>query len=171
MTLKRFLRLAIVSFIIFFALITAIGLFFPPQVTVMRRATIPQPKEKLYPLIADMRNWHTWLADSTVTFAPATAATTGKGAALVIGGKRVAITTATPDYIEALWEMREGRNQTSGFYLQSDSLSGGTIVQLHFTQKLKWYPWERIASRLNEKILGPVLDANLARLEAVSKQQ
>lgn len=170
MTFTRFIKLAIVSFVIFFALITAIGLLFPPQVTVMRRATIHQPKEKIYALISDTKNWHKWLADSSVTFEPVTANTSGKGAAIMIGGKKVAITEATPDYIEAVWEMRKGRNQTSGFYLQPDLQTNGTIVQLHFTQKLQWYPWERIASRLNEKILGPILDQNLLKLEMAARQ-
>lgn len=170
MTIKRFLKLAVVSFIIFFALITAIGLLFPPRVTVVRRATIQQSKEKLYPLIADTKNWYKWLADSTVTFLPITSQSAGKGAAINIGGKKVEIVQATPDYIESIWEMREGRNQVSGFYLKKDSLSNGTVVQLHFTQKLKWYPWERIASRLNEKILGPILDQNLIKLENAAKE-
>lgn len=171
MHLTRFVKLAVVSFIVFFALITAIGLMFPPFVTVVRQATIQQPKEKLYPLIADTKNWHKWLADSTVEFKPVTTNTTGKGAAILIGGKKVAITEATNDYIESLWEMRENRNQTSGFYLQTDSATNGTIVRLHFTQKLNWYPWERIASRLNEKILGPVLEGNLTKLEAAAKEE
>lgn len=169
MTLKRFIKLAVISFIIFFTLITAIGLLFPPQVTVMRSTTIPQPKERLYSLIADTRNWPIWLADSSVSFEQVTTNTTGKGATVLIGGKKVELLNATPDFIEALWEMREGRNQTSGFYLQPNKHGGGTIVQLYFTQKLNWYPWERIASRLNEKVLGPVLDKNLIKLAEAAK--
>ena len=168
MSLRRFIKLAVVSFVVFFVLVTAIGLLFPPFVTVMRQATIHQPKEKIYPLIADTKNWHKWLADSTVEFKPITANSTGKGAAILIGGKKVAITEATNDYIESIWEMNENRNQTSGFYVKTDSNTNGTIVQIHFTQKLNWYPWERIASRLNEKILGPVLDGNLIKLEKIA---
>ena len=171
MNAGRFIKMAIVSFVVFFVLITTIGLLFPPVVTVVRRATIQEPKEKIYPLIADTRNWQKWLADSTVEFKPLTANNTGKGAAILIGGKKVEITEATNDYIEALWEMRENKNQTSGFYLQTDSSTNGTIVQLHFTQKLNWYPWERIASKLNEKILGPVLEGNLAKMEQVATEE
>lgn len=170
MSFRRFIKLAVVSFIIFFALITAIGLLFPPFVTVVRRETIHQPKEKLYPLIADTKNWHLWLADSTVLFEPVTKQTSGKGAIIKIGGKKVEIINATDDYVESLWEMRENRDQTSGFYLISDSLTSGTIVQLHFTQPVKWYPWERISVKLNEKILGPVLENNLRMLQRAADE-
>ncbi len=170
MSFTRFIKLAVVSFVVFFVLITVIGLMFPPFVTVVRQATIQQPKEKLYPLIADTKNWHKWLADSTVEFKSLSNNSTGKGASVLIGGKKVMITEVTQDYIESLWEMNENRNQTSGFYLQSDSNTNGTIVQIHFTQKLNWYPWERIASRLNEKILGPVLEGNLLKLEKAASE-
>lgn len=167
----RFIRLAVVSFVIFFVLLTVIGLLFPPVVTVVRRGVIQAPKEKIYPFIADTKNWHKWLADSTVVFAQLTPATTGKGAAVSIGGKRVQIIAVTHDYVEAEWELnkKENRIQTSGFYLLPDKETSGTVVQLHFTQKLKWYPWERIAARLNERVLGPVLDNNILQLDEAVK--
>lgn len=163
----RFIKLAVISFIIFFALLTAIGMLFPPTVTVVRRGVIQAPKEKIYPFIADLRNWHTWLADSSVSFEQLTFNTTGKGAAIAIGGKKVEIIAVTNDYIEALWELNKEKKHTqvSGFYLLPDKETPGTVVQLHFTQKLKWYPWERIAARLNERVLGPVLDRNILQLE------
>lgn len=161
----RFIKLAVISFVVFFCLITAIGLLFSPVVTVVRQATIQAPSEKLYPLIADTKNWHLWLADTTVKVLQVSSNTTGKGATVTINGKKVYITEVTPDYIESVWVLREGRVQTSGFYLKKDEQTGGTIVQIHFSQKLPWYPWERIAAKLNEKILGPVLETNLERLK------
>jgi len=37
-------------------------------------------------------------------------------------------------------------------------------VQWQFEQKLKWYPWEKFASLMSDKIMGPMMEANLDEL-------
>ncbi len=40
------------------------------------------------------------------------------------------------------------------------------IVQWQFEEKFKWYPWQRLSSMFNEKMLGPVMEESLDSLKA-----
>ena len=40
-----------------------------------------------------------------------------------------------------------------------------TIFQWQFEQEVAWYPWERLSSLMNDKILGTLMEKNLARLQ------
>jgi hypothetical protein len=40
-------------------------------------------------------------------------------------------------------------------------------VQWQFEQKVKWYPWERLGSMMNDKILGTMMEKNLNNLKAL----
>jgi thiamine kinase-like enzyme len=44
-----------------------------------------------------------------------------------------------------------------------------TVVQWQFEQKLKWYPWERLGSMMNDKILGTMMENNLNRLKTLAE--
>ena len=46
----------------------------------------------------------------------------------------------------------------------ADAANAGCTVQWQFEQTLGWLPWDRLGSMLNEKIMGPQLEANLQQL-------
>jgi hypothetical protein len=48
--------------------------------------------------------------------------------------------------------------------LIGDSLQKVTVVQWQFEQKIKWYPWEKFGSMMNDKILGTMMEKNLGNL-------
>ncbi|MBW7951265.1 MAG: hypothetical protein H3C56_01540 [Chitinophagaceae bacterium] len=44
-------------------------------------------------------------------------------------------------------------------------------VQWQFTEKLKWYPWQRFSSLMNESITGKQLENNLAALKKIVEEK
>ena len=161
----KYLKLAIFSIGSLFLLITLIGLLFPSRVTVMRSASINQPKDTVYAILHDMQNWQKWLIDSTIEFKLLSPNSIGPGASAQIGGSKITITHDSAYYIESIWQGRKSNDQICGWNLKADTDNPGTLVEWHYTQKLKWYPWERVGAVLNEKILGPSMDSSLARLQ------
>ena len=57
----RFFKLALISIVVLFALITAIGLLFPKDVTTTRTITIHAPADSLYHYLADVKHWKLWM--------------------------------------------------------------------------------------------------------------
>ena len=80
------------------------------------------------------------------------------------GGTSVEITGITDSTIISVWTLQSGGTQTSTMRLIGDSLQKITVVQWQFEQKIKWYPWEKFGSMMNDKILGTMMEKNLGNL-------
>ncbi|MGN6616317.1 MAG: SRPBCC family protein [Ilyomonas sp.] len=168
----RFFKLALISIVVLFALITAIGLLFPKDVTTTRTITIHAPADSLYHYLADVKHWKLWMQgakDTTIQFL--SAKTSGAGTVAKIGSNEVSISKATPSSIQMIWEGERGSIMTSGFEILSDPSHHVTTVEWYFQQHLQWYPWQRFSSMLNEKMLGPGMEKSLDNLREVAEEK
>ena len=164
----KIIKLAIISFIVLFLIITGIGLLLPSTVRVTRNITIHATQDTLYHYISDVKYWKLWMEGakhSTITFI--SKKTAGSGTKALIGNQRVDITKATKNEVITVWESGNGRYQTGVFQLMGDSAAGSTNLNWYFEQRLNWYPWERISAISNDKIIGPGMEQSLDNLKAV----
>ena len=69
------------------------------------------------------------------------------------------------------WSSASSSTQISTIRLIKAPQRNLTIVQWQFVQKLKWYPWEKFGSFMNDKILGPMMEQNLQNLKRLSEHQ
>ncbi len=156
----RFIKLTIISIIVLFGLVTALGLMFPSRVIVSRAIDVTAPKDSILLVIKDFNGWQKWLEGMTernVVIASPTKARLGK--------TDVTITAVTSNKVASTWVDNNGNIQTSTINLFNDGARVQTIVQWEFQQQLKWYPWERFASMMNDKILGTMMEKNLNNLK------
>lgn len=168
----RFLKLALISVFVLFALITSIGLMFPKDVTTSRTISINATPDSLYHFLADVKYWKLWMQgakDTTIQFL--SAKTSGAGTVAKIGSNEVSISKATPSSIEMIWEGERGSIMTSGFEILSDPSQHITTVEWYFQQHLQWYPWQRFSSMLNEKMLGPGMEKSLDTLKEIAEEK
>ncbi|TKK69850.1 hypothetical protein FC093_07180 [Ilyomonas limi] len=164
----KLIKLAIISFIVLFVIITAIGLLLPATVRVTRNITIHATQDTLYHYISDVKYWKLWMEGAksgTVTFI--SKKTAGAGTKALIGNQRVDITKATKKEVVTVWQNSNERYQTGIFQLVEDSTTGSTNLNWYFEQKLNWYPWERISAIANDKIIGPGMEQSLDNLKAI----
>lgn len=161
----KYLKLAIFSIGSLFILITLIGLLFPSRVTVMRSASINRPLDSVYAMVHDIQQWPQWLIDTSIQVQQLSPNSMGSGASAQIGGSKITITHDSAYYIESIWQGSNAKVQQCGWNLRPDTDNPGTLIEWHYTQTLKWYPWERVGAVLNEKILGPSMDSSLAKLQ------
>lgn len=164
----KLIKLAIISVVALFFLITCIGLLLPSTVRVTRNITIPASRDTLFHYISDVKYWKLWMEgakNSTVTFI--SKKTAGAGTKAIIGNQRVDITKATANEVVTVWETGNGRFLTGVFQLAGDSTIATTNLNWYFQQHLNWYPWERIASITNDKILGPGMEQSLDNLKVI----
>ncbi|QES90451.1 SRPBCC family protein [Rhizosphaericola mali] len=164
------IRFAIISILVLFGLITAVGMLFSSHVTVIRQVDIQAPKDSIEKNISDINNWHKWMIDTSVQIAFFTKNTQGVNASAQIAKSRVTITKIDSIHINTEWAGTRGNPQMSGFtIIPSTSVPNAYTVQWYFTQKLDWYPWQRIGATLNEKILGPSMEKSLDKLKKTSE--
>jgi hypothetical protein len=80
--------------------------------------------------------------------------------------QQIQIVSVSDSLVVANWKTTEA-NYTTKFRFIYNPGQAVTIVQWQFEQDVKWYPWERISSLMNDKILGTLMEKNLAKLQLV----
>jgi thiamine kinase-like enzyme len=88
-----------------------------------------------------------------------------------LAGTTVMITNVTDSTIVSSWTGSSGSNQVSTMRVIGDSLQKITVVQWQFVQKLKWYPWEKLGSMMNDKILGTMMEKDLNSLKQLLEKK
>jgi hypothetical protein len=158
----KFIKLGIISLVVLFVAATFIGLLFPSTVIVSRAVNISAPKDSIYGYIKNLNEWKLWidgLNDASVKIE-----TPLKGE---LGNTIVNIIKDSAGSVESEWIGRGDHKQISSISLFRDSTQTQTVVQWQFVEKLKWYPWEKFGSMMNDKILGTMMEKNLNNLKAL----
>jgi hypothetical protein len=96
--------------------------------------------------------WHLWIV--------------GMDSTTLNKRQQVQIVSVSDSLVVANWKTAEA-NYTTKFRFIYNPGQAVTIVQWQFEQDVKWYPWERISSLMNDKILGTLMEKNLAKLQLV----
>ena len=164
----KLIKLAVISIVILFLVITGIGLLLPSTVRVTRNINIHATQDTLYRYVGDVKYWKLWMEgakDSAIVFI--SKQTAGAGTKAMIGSQRMDMTKAGKSEVETVWESGNGRFQTGVFQLAGDSATGSTNLNWYFERQLNWYPWERLSAIASDKILGPGMEQSLDNLKAI----
>lgn len=156
----KLLRLALFSVGSLFVIASLIGFLLPAHVLVSRAVNIQTDKDSIIPYVKDIGKWSIWMdgmAQASVQVESATKAD--------LAGTRVTITGVTDTTVQSEWLSKNKSFQTSTLRFIRDTVNRQTIVQWQFEQELKWYPWERLGSMMNDKILGTMMEKNLNNLK------
>jgi hypothetical protein len=148
----RFIKLGLISAVVFFFLFTLGGLLLPSHNVVSRAVNIKAKPAAILPLMHDKNQWQLWME--------------GMDSATVNKRQQIQITSVSDSLIVANWKTAEVI-YTTKFRLIYSAGQVVTIVQWQFEQDVAWYPWERLSSLMNDKILGTLMEKNLAKLQLV----
>lgn len=148
----RVIKLGFISVVIFFVLLTLGGLLLPSHNIVSRAVNIKAKPISILQLIQNKSQWHMWME--------------GMDSTALNKHQQIQIISASDSLIVANWKTAEA-NYTTKFRLIYSPGQAVTIVQWQFEQDVAWYPWERLSSLMNDKILGTLMEKNLARLQLV----
>ena len=148
----RVIKLGFISVVIFFVLLTLGGLLLPSHNIVSRAVNIKAKPISILPLIQNKSQWHMWME--------------GMDSTTLNKRQQIQIISASDSLMVANWKTAEA-NYTTKFRLIYSPGQAVTIVQWQFEQDVAWYPWERLSSLMNDKILGTLMEKNLARLQLV----
>jgi hypothetical protein len=137
----RIIKLAVISFVVLFVLATAISLLLPSSITISRAIDIYSSKDTVYGQINNLEQWKYWIANRDTL--PVSVNDSGQKV-FNLGTTKAWIISSTKKQILTNWQ---------------------------FVQKVKWYPWEKLASIVSDKILGQFMEASLDNLKRHVEQQ
>ena len=161
----RVIKLAAISIVVLFAVITVISFFIPPHIRISRAIDINAPAESLMQQIGEPVHWKDWYPVEGSS-QPFYAGSEIKGIrldsvnAVVISGKTDSTITAefTPakKKIKTVWVVMGNGNSS--------------VVQWYMDFHLGWYPWEKFKSLLFDKIYGSQMEKGLANLKTIAER-
>lgn len=154
------LKLFLISVVFLFIIISSIGILLPSTVLVSRATNILATKDSIIGYIKNIEQWKGWLEGMQQTTVKINSSTSAD-----LAGTTVIINFISDSLIISTWTSQKGNVQTSTIRMIGDSLKKITVVQWQFEQKLKWYPWERLGSIMNDKIMGSMMEKNLNNLK------
>lgn len=163
----RYIKLMLISGLVLFGMLTGLSMLFPANMRVSRAINIAAPRQHVYAAISDLRSWDSW--NEFVRSTPLTGKnwsnpSSGQGAEFGSDQLHITLVQSTPDSIKMDWRQAGGKRFAGGFnilQLRADSLT----VQWYFDFHFRWYPWEKMASLVYDKKLGPVMEESLSGLK------
>ncbi|MEO8174562.1 MAG: hypothetical protein ABI581_15815 [Sediminibacterium sp.] len=158
----KLIRFVFFSTLTLFAIASLIGIMMPSTALVSRAVNITAPKDSIIPYIGNIENWKGWMEGMQQASVKIESASHAD-----LAGTIVDVTDVTDSTIVSSWKTKTGSIQISTVRVIGDSTQKITIVQWQFEQKLKWYPWERLGSMMNDKILGTMMEKNLNNLKTI----
>jgi hypothetical protein len=161
--IMRIAKLGLISVVVFFILLTAIGAMFPSVILVSRAVNINKPVDSVSNFINDFTKWNDWMegakTDELKVFV--------KDSAHAVFGTTI-ITLQSKQNNTWTFEWKQG-GAVQISTIRITPANGGCMVQWEYQQHLAWYPWAKFASMMNDKIIEAALEKNLANLKQVAE--
>ena len=164
----KFIKLFLISIVFLFLVATCLGLLFPSTVVVSRVIDITAPKDSIYSFTKNINGWKKWidgLNDTTVNMSTPLKAS--------LGNTMVTITQTNNEerVVTSIWETKNNGTQESKIEIFQQKGQMTAAVHWQFIQHIGWYPWERFASMMNDKIMGTMMEKNLNNLKTQAETQ
>jgi thiamine kinase-like enzyme len=87
----------------------------------------------------------------------------------VVGTQTIEVVQQQANHVMVKWTAQD----QPSFIVQIEKVplkDGLSVIHWSFEQKLHWYPWEKLQSLLNEKIIGYKMEVDLEHLQEKLQQ-
>lgn len=157
--MMRFVKLAIISFIVLSLVIYALSLLIPSEMRVSRAVTINANKDSVWKALKDVKAWAEW---NVMLQQPLTNIVVDSNG-FKSDQLEVFIVSSPIDLIQTSWQQFGNEKIQSAFSLTAAG-TDRTVLQWYFDFKVKWYPWEKFGSIIFDKQMGPGMEQSLNNL-------
>ena len=168
----RFLKLAFISFIFLFLLVTGMSLFIPSHIRISKAINIKADKDSIMAPIRDAAKWKTWYPglDTAKLLVEE-----GKVNGVVLNDNDpahpvyISITKKEQDEVTAQFVSKSLKPVINVWKTISYSTSDSITLQWYMDFHLRWYPWEKFGSLLLEKSYGTKMEIGLMNLKKLAE--
>ena len=154
----KYIKLIIISFVFLSVLVTGISLLFPSKVIASRAIEVNTSADKIAYFTSDLSHWNQWMSDWKQNKVDL------KNNTAYIGTQTVRFLDKTDTKVNYEW-IATGQNPylvTFEWTLLKDNTY---VIHWSFEQNVKWYPWEKFQTLLNDKLLGAKMEIELQHLQ------
>ena len=154
----KFIKLIIGSIVILSLLLIGFSLLFPSKVITSRAVEIHSSAAKIAYFTADLNHWNEWMSDWKQNKVLV------ENNRAYIGSQTIRYINQTTNKVNFEWIATGQRPYLVSF--DWTRLKDSTyVVHWSFEQNVKWYPWEKFQTLLNEKVLGSKMELELQNLQ------
>jgi hypothetical protein len=164
----RFLKLALISVVVLFIVLTAISSLLPSKILVSRAVDIRGSVMTIREEVFGLHNWPHWMTDDkgqkgNSSYDPASGILTFSNTKI----KRIRISDST---ITTLWS---SPTEMTGTFRVIDHHTADSLltVQWQMEQRVKWYPWQKFASITKDELWGGSMEKSLDNLKTLAEVQ
>lgn len=158
----RIIKLALISFIILFGLVTFFSLFIPGNVRISKAMNIAEDDSTTFQQIDKLVKWIKW--HPALKQVPDSEIVVQKDGSLKIQDTRISIIGSGDEEITTEIVQGERRPVISGFKIIRHPEGDSATLQWYMNFKLHWYPWEKFKSLFYENFYGVQMEQGLANL-------
>lgn len=159
----RLIKLFVISVLVLGTIITAISALFPSTVIVSRAIEVGATSKQIAHYTADLNEWNKWMSDWKEN------KSTWKDSTIYIGTQTIKLVAVNDSSVTYDW-VATGQRPYIVKFEWIPLQQGIYVVHWTFEQHVKWYPWEKFQTLLNEKVLGYKMEMELANLRDVLLQ-
>jgi hypothetical protein len=157
----RLIKLALISFVVFFGIITAMSLLIPSRVRISRATNISDPSDSVFYLIRNREQWPRWhpaFQQQNIV------------ALLQQHGIQVTPLLQTDTLVTVRWQQAGKPPVLNGWQLHRFTASDSATLQWYMDFQLKWYPWQKFSSLFYEKTYGAMMEQGLQNIKSNIRQ-
>lgn len=164
----RIIKLAILSFIFLFLLVTIISLFIPGHIRISKAKNIATEDQMTYSYyITQLPKWRQW--HPALKNIPENEFQILKDSSVSIRGTTIRIAERKKDELVTEMQTDNGRPILSGFKIIRHQQGDSATLQWYMDFKMRWYPWEKFRSLFYENIYGVQMEQGLSNLKELSE--
>lgn len=161
----KVIKLALISFLILFLLVTGITFFIPSKIRISRAVNIKAESGTIIAQLNDIRNWKNWYPGFDTLTLNKPLEDSGRVTFAEVKGSQIALIQDSVNQISATFNKPGTQKMNMGWQVISHEGSDLVTVQWYIDFKLKWYPWEKFSSLSFEARYGSMLENGLAALK------
>jgi hypothetical protein len=153
----RLIRFILVSVLLISILVTAIASLFPSMVITSRAVEVNATNAQIQHCVKDLAAWKGWMSDWKDQSVMV------QDSMIRVGTQTIQMLSSNDSTVLLKWEATgQAPYQVKLEWLP---LKEGTyVIHWSFEQHVKWYPWEKFQTLLNEKVLGAKMEEELQHL-------
>ena len=162
----RFIKLALISILVFFFVLTFLFALFPSDIRISRVVLIQSSKEKIMTTIGNLQTWKDWnelIYQSDLKNMHISNPAEGRGASLQSDQLTITIQESSPDSLVTSWSGSDGKKFAGQFNLVQSGTS--VTLQWYFDFHFHWYPWEKLSALFYDKRFGLMMEKSLVALK------
>jgi hypothetical protein len=155
----RLIKLAILSFIFLFIVVTAISLLIPSHIRISKAINIGAPQDSIFYFIKEKGRWPLWY--------PAFMSTDSSRKK-----PQIEISPKAASDSELVFQLQqEGKMPLiNGWKIYHHPSTDSLTLQWYSDFHLKWYPWQKFGSLFYENTYGVMMEQGLGNLKRLAEK-